>query len=206
MPDQNDIYFNEYSLDFFGFLDLLLAGARTGSYTSQPSTYVSNFVEFLSSAWSVLIVFSWIVSFLLIFGLVYAYIRANQLGEQEEEGLKLNERLYAELNGESVGNKRWDDVQQHIAADDPQSWRLAIIEADILLEEILEVAGYAGNSIGEKLKSASPTTFATIDQAWRAHKVRNQIAHAGSDFVLTKKIAQDTITQYRMVFEEFGVV
>lgn len=206
MPDNNDIPFNQYSLDFFDLLDALLAGVRNTSYTTGPTEYVSSFVSFISTAWSVLIVFSWIASFFLIFGLVYAYLKANEYGAQEEEELKLNERLYAELHGESVGNKRWDDVQKHIASDEPQSWRLAIIEADILLEEVLEMAGYAGNTIGEKLKSASSNTFSTIDQAWRAHRVRNQIAHDGSDFVLTKKIAQDTITQYRMVFEEFGVV
>ena len=63
-----------------------------------------------------------------------------------------------------------------------------------------------GTTIGEKLKSASPNSFKTLDQAWRAHRVRNEIAHAGSDFVLTKKAAQDTITQYKMVFEEFELL
>ncbi|MEZ4200307.1 MAG: hypothetical protein R3B69_01740 [Candidatus Paceibacterota bacterium] len=49
-------------------------------------------------------------------------------------------------------------------------------------------------------------TFQTLDQAWAAHLVRNKVAHAGSDFILTKKLAQETVTQYKMVFEELGVV
>ena len=75
-----------------------------------------------------------------------------------------------------------------------------------MLQDVLDSAGYPGESIGEKLKNASPQSFRTIDMAWRAHKVRNQVAHSGSDFVLTKNLAQETITQYKMVFEEFEIV
>ena len=45
---------------------------------------------------------------------------------------------------------------------------------------------------------------ATLDDAWQAHKVRNQIAHAGADFVLTQKITRETIMMYKRVFEELG--
>ena len=94
----------------------------------------------------------------------------------------------------------------HSGTNNPNDWKLAIIEADIMLGELLDAMGLGGTTIGEKLKSASPNSFKTLDQAWRAHRVRNEIAHAGSDFVLTKKAAQDTITQYKMVFEEFELL
>jgi hypothetical protein len=35
--------------------------------------------------------------------------------------------------------------------------------------------------------------------------VRNKIAHAGADFILTQKIARETIMQYERVFKELGV-
>ena len=85
-------------------------------------------------------------------------------------------------------------------------WKLAIIEADVLLERMLDKAGYAGNTVGEKLKSASVRSFTTLDDAWRAHRVRNQIAHGGADFVLTQKTAHETIVLYERVFKEFHVI
>ena len=93
----------------------------------------------------------------------------------------------------------------HIASYSPSDWKLAIIEADIILDEILKDAGYAGTSLGERLRSISPERLRSLDDAWQAHKVRNQIAHGGADFILTQRLAQDTIKQYRRVFHEMGV-
>jgi len=212
MPDQNDISYNEYSLDFFGFLRVVFekffgsaGGSGDGVAASSwfsPDVLVDNFVTY----WNVFTVFSWLVSALLIFGIIYAYIRDGQLSLVENEGLLRQERLYAQLYGVRTSNKRWDDVETHITTDNPNDWKLAIIEADIMLEDVLKEAGYAGLTIGDKLKSASPTSFTTLDQAWRAHRVRNQIAHSGPDFVLTKKLAQETIAQYKMVFQEFNAL
>ena len=213
MPDENDVLFNEYSVDFFGFLKLLFSGGRNGSDEGgiqsgieSTSSAFSNFIDFLSTFWSVFTVLSWLLSALLIFGLIYAYIRGSQLDQIQHEGVLKNEQLYAELYGTHTANQRWDDVVTHIASDNPSEWRLAVIEADIMLEEVLEAAGYAGTSISERLKSISPQALETLDQAWEAHLVRNKIAHQGADFVLTKKIAQTAVNQYQMVFTEFGVL
>lgn len=222
MPDQNDITYNEYSLDFFGFIRVFFqnifgsggSSAGTGGTSGgvgdsssvaswlSPDVLVDNLITF----WNVFTVFSWLLSALLIFGIIYAYIRDGQLSLVENEGLLRQERLYAQLYGPATTNKRWEDVETHISTDNPNDWKLAIIEADIMLEDVLKEAGYAGLTIGDKLKSASPVSFTTLDQAWRAHKVRNQIAHAGPDFVLTKRLAQETIAQYKMVFEEFNAL
>ena len=57
-----------------------------------------------------------------------------------------------------------------------------------------------------ELSAAGIDAAVTLEDAWNAHKVRNAIAHQGSDFVLTKRVADATITQYRHVFEEFKFV
>ena len=75
-----------------------------------------------------------------------------------------------------------------------------------MLEETLNNAGYVGQTLGEKLKGANPQSFRTVQDAWDAHKVRNDIAHVGSDFILTKRVAQETITKFERVFREFGVI
>ncbi len=109
-------------------------------------------------------------------------------------------------NGGAFRNNRLQDVFKHSASDSPNDWRLAIIEADIILDDTLKSKGYIGNSLGERLKSISPNQLASIDDAWEAHKVRNRIAHDGADFVLTKRIVDDTLARYQNVFREFGVI
>ena len=46
----------------------------------------------------------------------------------------------------------------------------------------------------------------SLQDAWEAHKIRNDIAHQGSAFALTGNIAYRTIAKYRNVFEEFHAI
>lgn len=98
---------------------------------------------------------------------------------------------------------RWQHIQDLIKSYNSNDWRQAIIEADIILEEMLDKMGYEGVSIGDKLKVVERSDFITLDKAWSAHKVRNQIAHDGSNFKLTRDIAEKTIKDFEEVFREF---
>jgi len=91
----------------------------------------------------------------------------------------------------------------NINSDNPNDWKQAIIEADIMLDDVLTKLGYRGDSIGDKLKRAEPADFSTLNEAWEAHKVRNQIAHSGSTYPLNQHEANRVIQMYRKVFEEF---
>ncbi len=100
-------------------------------------------------------------------------------------------------------NKRWKDVEAHMQSTNQSDWRLAILEADIMLYDMLEQMGYPGDSIGEKLKQVESSSFYTLDEAWRAHKVRNIIAHEGAAYDLPRGEADRTIDMFRKVFKEF---
>jgi hypothetical protein len=98
---------------------------------------------------------------------------------------------------------RWIHIQELIKSYNANDWRQAIIEADIILEEMLEKMQYEGVTIGDKLKNVERSDFITLDKAWSAHKVRNQIAHDGSNFKLTRELAEKTIKDFEEVFREF---
>ncbi len=107
---------------------------------------------------------------------------------------------------ERAENLRWQRVVEHVSSGNPSDWRLAILEADIILAEMLEKMGYHGETIGDKLKSVEKSDFTTIDDAWSAHKVRNAIAHEGANFNLTEREARRVVDLYRKVFEEFKFI
>ena len=176
-------------------------------YESLTGSNWADVMATLSHWWDVYSIIAIIISLLFFVGFVYAKIRYGELSDIEQAELREAERRWAEQHGLSeTKNSRWTEIQQHIIENSPQAWKIAIIEADILLEETLTNAGYVGVTIGEKLKSANTTSFTTLQDAWEAHKVRNQIAHQGGDFILTKKIAQETLTRFERVFREFGVI
>ena len=100
-------------------------------------------------------------------------------------------------------NKKWEDIQKHMASMNVSDWKMAILEADILLYEMLDQMGYDGETVADKLNNVEASDFNTIESAWRAHKIRNIIAHEGSSYVLSYHQAQNTIDLYRKVFQEF---
>jgi uncharacterized membrane protein len=161
----------------------------------------------LGILWSIFSIVAIVVSLLFFVGMVYAKIRYSELSDIEAEDIKRAEDQWAARYAQpETKNARWEVIQQRVGGNTPEAWRIAIIEADILLEETLTNAGYVGQSLGEKLKSANPQSFRTVQDAWDAHKVRNDIAHIGSDFILTQRSAQEAITKYERVFKEFGVI
>lgn len=94
-------------------------------------------------------------------------------------------------------------IQGYMSSQSEALWRIGIMEADNLLLEILTEKGYSGDGLGEKLKGAS---FRTVNLAWDAHKMRNRIAHEGSDFQLTEREAKKTFTLFESVFRDLKAI
>lgn len=99
---------------------------------------------------------------------------------------------------------RWDHIKEQVSTENEQSWRLAILEADIMLGELLDSLGYRGETMADKMKQVERGDFRTIDLAWEAHKVRNKIAHEGTSLILSSREAQRIIGLYEQAFREHG--
>jgi hypothetical protein len=98
---------------------------------------------------------------------------------------------------------RFAIIQGYMSSNSEALWRIGILEADNMLDEVLRNKGYVGEGVGEMLKSAS---FKTVSFAWDAHKIRNRIAHEGSDFQLTEREAKKAFTLYESVFRELKAI
>ncbi len=142
------------------------------------------------------------IVFILLIGIIYITIRTNQIRKRELERI----RSAVSKSVKPKKNNRWHKVLDHVKSDRPSDWSLAILEADIMLDEVVTKIGYQGQTLGEKLKQATRGDFKSIDDAWEAHKIRNQIAHEGSDFILTQREAKRVISLYSKVFEEFKYI
>jgi len=112
-------------------------------------------------------------------------------------------------NGAPVENPqtmKWKKIISLSESQNPSEWRLAIIEADIMLDDLLDRLNLRGDTIGDKLKAIEPSDFLTLEQAWEAHKARNMIAHQGSDFLLNQRETRHIISLYEAVFKEFFLI
>ena len=97
---------------------------------------------------------------------------------------------------------RWQSISEQINSGEVTQWKIAIMDADILLDEVLSEQGFAGETVGEKLQDArSHPDLGTVEYAAEAHGVRNKIAHHG-DFDLSARQAKATIAMYERFFNE----
>ncbi len=101
---------------------------------------------------------------------------------------------------------KWQKIVKLSESENTSDWRLAIIEADIMLDELLEKLKLPGDTMGEKLKVVEKSDFTTIESAWEAHKARNMIAHEGSDFLISQREVRRIISLYEAVFKEFRLI
>ena len=119
---------------------------------------------------------------------------------------RIEDEKYSHIPVEEIEAKekmiQWQVVLNHINSESPAEWKLGILEADNMIDEILDTEGCQGESLGEKLKAMDSSGLVSYQDAWEAHKVRNQIAHEGSTMDFSKKIARDTILKFEKVFKE----
>lgn len=151
-----------------------------------------------ANIWLLVTILGYLITIALIGALVHFTARIYQVREMEAP--RYATVTFEQLDRET-DHSRWSHVKQLIGSMHESDWRQAIIEADIMLDELLTEQGYPGDTIGEKLKAAN---FGTIQSAWEAHKIRNEIAHMGSSFPLSEQLAYRTISHYENVFKEFG--
>ncbi len=157
----------------------------------------------LAQIWIWITIVGYVLSVIGLFVIIYSTVRLFELREREE---KYYSTVLVPPEAAGGVHPRWEHIQSLVEGASPSAWREAIIEADIMLDDLLTRQGYVGDSIGEKLKTANPAHFKTLQDAWEAHKVRNQIAHEGSSFDLTESLTRRTLARFESVFHEFKMI
>ncbi len=180
-----------------------------GTISDWIGTWWPSVVASIQHSAGVIIGLSLPLSLFFLIGIIYCVEQLKRIRAKEHQ-------IYDEPKVETapedgVGSdpglaRRWDAVSRHIESPNQNDWKQAIIEADVMLDDILTRMGYRGESVGEKLKRVQPGDFQSVQDAWDAHKVRNRIAHDGSGFEIGHLEAKRVISQYKKVFEEFYYV
>jgi len=139
----------------------------------------------------------------LLVMVAYVVIRNKQIRLAEMEEYKAKAKP---LHAAEAKNERWERVLNLVSSDRPGDWRLAILEADVMLDEALSSSGYEGEDLGGRLKAIEQGDLQSLNDAWEAHKVRNKVAHAGSDFILSQRESLHAINLFQKVFQELEII
>jgi hypothetical protein len=157
-----------------------------------------------SQMWLTLGIISILCIAIIIFSLVR--MREIQVYEKRELDHEIHEALARDEEAKRTENPRWHYILTLIESSNESDWRVAIIEADTMLEEVLKNKGFTGETTSDLLEAAKLGGYPNIQGAWDAHLVRNQIAHSGSEFSLTQVEGRRVIRMYQSFFEDLKAI
>lgn len=158
--------------------------------------------------WSTLGILSASITIVCLGVIIFSLVRLVeiQIYDREEIEHEIHKAMLRQKERDRNANPRWHYVQTLIESPNESDWRVAIIEADSLMEEVLKEKGIVGSTVSELLEGAKDSGYRSIQDAWDAHLVRNQIAHQGSDFPISQVEGRRIIKMFQNFFEELRVV
>ena len=172
-------------------------------------------VIFSQETWDIVKAILTVVSIFCITVMAYCAVRMFEIRKKEKMHLQEEIEEYREKQAEreeerkkteaTSSNPSWVRVINYLRSQEEANLKLAVIEADNMLDQLMSQLGFEGDSLGEKLKSADLNKFKDLPIAWEAHSIRNKIAHE-SDFVLSSREANRVVSLYQQIFHEYGFI
>jgi hypothetical protein len=101
---------------------------------------------------------------------------------------------------------RWETIMT-VSRSGASGLKSSINEADKLFDHVMKQLGFAGDTMGDRLKHgrARFATYDTYDKIWRAHKLRNSLAHDMS-FDLVPSQAHEALKDFERGLRELGAL
>lgn len=100
---------------------------------------------------------------------------------------------------------KWAAIERRLAAKQEAEYKLAVIEADKIIDNVLFLIGYKGNTLGDKLKKMNVGQLVCLNDIWEAHKLRNRIVHYPDERVTINE-AVDAAGKFKKALEELSVL
>ena len=99
---------------------------------------------------------------------------------------------------------RFLTIENKLKPDNSATFMTTVIEADKLLDKAMVEMGIPGRTMGDRLKKAGGR-FTDENAVWRAHKLRNSIAH-DSDVEVTMKRASTALAAFKQALKDLGAI
>lgn len=98
------------------------------------------------------------------------------------------------LNTKSVQEK-WAEIEGLLSHNSDAACKLAVIEADKLMDSALKGAKARGGTMGERLRYMA-SLHPQMRPVWEAHNLRNELAH-NSHYILRKNDAERALKIFK---------
>lgn len=124
----------------------------------------------------------------LVFGNIRRFFTSRKFDTTDLEGMR----------------RRWRDVEAMVARGTELDRKMAVLEADKLLDHALKSLSMPGTTLGERLKFAQ-YKYPDLRDVWPAHRVRNQLAHEAG-FRLDAGTARRALNGFQKALSRLGAI
>jgi hypothetical protein len=97
--------------------------------------------------------------------------------------------------------KKWNNIEAYLESDKSSQYKLAVLEADRVIDKILKSIKLKGDDMIERLDNLHPGQIEEAEGLKDAHRIRNQIVNDPS-FQVDRKKAKETIDLYAKFLTE----
>ena len=143
-----------------------------------------------------------VISALLLWGIIYFIFSSGWLRFKYDQWTDV-------LGSADIGRRRqlrgWKQILKRLKTENMSNWKLAVLEADKILDEIFKMSGYRGETVHDRFAQITPEVLSNIEKINQAHRVRDRIKQE-PDFVITKEEAIEIAKIYQQSFQELGLI
>lgn len=144
----------------------------------------------------------------LFVGFILLFLRALETRPRFQPFLfgERRKKVDARVSPQKV-RKAWDSIRARADSKPPQSYTLAIIEADKMVDAILKQLRYEGEHMADRLERLGEDRpdLATIERLWRAHRVRNELVHTPG-YDISHADAESVLRAYEAFLKEMELL
>ncbi len=101
--------------------------------------------------------------------------------------------------------KQWMKIENRISDIDLIQNKLAILEADTLVDRVLQEIGYSGKNMTERLEKANEAQIEQIDDLREAHHIRNNIIQ-DKNIVINSDKVKEVLQKYKGFLEQLEMI
>jgi hypothetical protein len=175
---------------------------QLGTQTAHGAQLASqSFIATYFSNLGALEFFGLIIALIFFAGVVYFVIETGWFSLRVE---RFRHIVLQSNISRKQAQESWRRIEEQFYRGGESDLKVAILEADKLLNDALREAGIMGIQLGDRLKKTSTSQVPNLNELWQAHKLRNQIAHE-PNFKLKRDVAERALGIYETALRNLGI-
>jgi len=121
------------------------------------------------------------------------------------EGFTVGMNVPLELTTRKKKTKsRWGAIKKRLENQEEKEFKIAIIEADEMIGDLVRRMGYKGENLGEVFQNVPEAQIESIPKVKKAHEIKNRIVQ-DEKFAVSLELAKETLGYFEEFLDEFEI-